>query len=55
MAFLRDAGAYFCACGLLLLFLFNGSFAIGEAVSLLVFYLVYIGVAVVTSRYGIPC
>ncbi len=56
MAFLRDVGAYFCACGLLLLLLFDGSLAMGEAVLLLVFYLVYIGAAVVTSRCGIvPC
>ena len=50
MAFLRDVGAYFCACGLLLLLLFNGSFAMSEAALLLLFYAVYIGAAIVTSR-----
>lgn len=54
MAFLRDVGAYFCACGLLLLLLFNGSFAMSEAALLLLFYAVYIGAATVTSRCGIP-
>lgn len=53
MAFLRDVGAYFCACGLLLLLLFNGSFAMSEAALLLLFYAVYIGAAIVTSRCGI--
>ena len=55
MAFLRDVGAYFGACALLLLLLFNGSFAVSEAALLLAVYLVYIGVAVVTSRCDIPC
>ena len=55
MAFLRDVGAYFCACGLLLLLLFNGTFAMSEAALLLLFYAVYIGAAIVTSRCGIPC
>lgn len=50
MGFLRDVCAYFCACALLLVFLFNGSFAVGEAAALLVFYVVYISAAVITSR-----
>ena len=53
MAFLRDVGAYFGACGLLLLLLFNGSFAMSEAALLLLCYAVYNGAAIVTSRCGI--
>ncbi len=50
MGFLRDVSAYFCACALLLAFLFNGSFAVGEAAALLAFYVAYVGAAVITSR-----
>lgn len=52
-AFVRDITAYILANLLVLLFLYNGRLAAGEAVTLLLLYVIYVAIACYTSKYGL--
>lgn len=54
-AFVRDITAYILANLLVLLFLYNGRLAAGEALTLLLLYAIYVAIACYTSKYGVFC